>query len=143
MKPKDQDPKDKKRGVIYSYQCGDTACVEEYIGETSRTLGERQKEHLKQPSPIQVHIQQTGHTSTNHNSNITGREGQGLVQILMLLKHISQKQISLYSIYTVPVSVDANTYLGNSHKYILVNVQDTYITMPLDSHVYSRQDQVT
>ena len=41
MKPKDQDPKDKKRGVIYSYQCMDIACGEEYIGETSRTLGER------------------------------------------------------------------------------------------------------
>ena len=41
MKPKDQDPKDKKRGVIYSFQYNHIACNEEYIGETSRTLGER------------------------------------------------------------------------------------------------------
>ena len=41
MKPKDQDHKDKDSGVIYSYQCGDIACSEEYIGETSSTLGER------------------------------------------------------------------------------------------------------
>ena len=34
MKPKDQDPKDKKSGVIYSYQRRDIACGEEYIGET-------------------------------------------------------------------------------------------------------------
>ena len=43
MKPKDKDPKDQKSGVIYSYQCGDIACGEEYIGETSRTLQERYK----------------------------------------------------------------------------------------------------
>ena len=39
MKPKDQDPKDNKSGVIYSYQCNHLDCNEEYIGETSRTLG--------------------------------------------------------------------------------------------------------
>ena len=32
MKPKDQDPKDKKSGIIYSYQCTSIACEEEYIG---------------------------------------------------------------------------------------------------------------
>ena len=46
VRPKDQDPKEKKSVVIYSYQCGETASDEEYIGETSRTLGERYREHL-------------------------------------------------------------------------------------------------
>ena len=46
MKPKDQDHKDKRSGVIYSYQCWDIAYNEEYIWETSRTLVERQKEQL-------------------------------------------------------------------------------------------------
>ena len=64
MKPKDQDPKERKCGVIYSFWCNHIACDEEYIGETARTLGERCKEHLKQPSPIHVHIQQTGHNTT-------------------------------------------------------------------------------
>ena len=41
VRPKDLDPKGKKSGVIYSYQCGDTACNEEYIGGTSRPLEER------------------------------------------------------------------------------------------------------
>ena len=41
MTPKDKDLKDNKSGAIYSYQCGDIACNGEYIGETSRTLGER------------------------------------------------------------------------------------------------------
>ena len=74
MKPKDQDPKDNKSGVIYSYQCNHLDCDEEYIGETSRTLGERRKEHLKQPSPIHGHIQQTGHGITEDSFNIIGRE---------------------------------------------------------------------
>ena len=74
MKPKDLDPKDNKSGIIYSYQCTNLACDEEYIGETSRTLGDRHKEHLKQPSPIHVHIQQTGHTIEDNSFNIIGRE---------------------------------------------------------------------
>ena len=85
MKPKDKDPKDTESGVIYNYQCGDIACNEEDIGEISRTLGERYKEHLKQPSPIHVHIQQTGHTSTTNNFNTTGREDQGLARTIKKL----------------------------------------------------------
>ena len=74
MKPKDQDPKNMKSGVIYSYQCNHLACDEEYIGETERTLEGKKKEHLKQPSPIQVHMQQTGHSITENSFNIIGRE---------------------------------------------------------------------
>ena len=74
MRPKDQDPKDKKNGVIYSYQSNKIACNEDYIGERARTLGERHKEHLKQPSPIHVDIQQTGHNIADNSFNIIGRE---------------------------------------------------------------------
>ena len=77
MKPKDQDPKEKKSGIIYSYQCTNIACYEEYIGETVRTLGERCKEHLKHPSPIHVHIQQTGHTIEDNSFNIIVKEDRG------------------------------------------------------------------
>ena len=56
MKPKDQNPKNNKSGIIYSYQCNHLDCNEEYIGETYMTLRERRKEHLKQPSPIHGHI---------------------------------------------------------------------------------------
>ena len=77
IKPKDQDPKDNKSGIIYSYQCDHLHCDEEYIRETSKTLGERRKEHLKQPSPIHGHIQQTGHTITEDSFSIIGREDWG------------------------------------------------------------------
>ena len=82
MKPKDQDPKERKSGVIYSFQCNHMACDEEYIRETARALCERCKEHLKQPSPIHAHIQHTGHNTTESSFNIIGREGQGLARTI-------------------------------------------------------------
>ena len=76
MKPKDLDLKEKKSGIIYSFQCNHIACSEEYIGETARTLGGRCKEHLKQPSLIHAHVQQTGHSITDTSFNNIGREDQ-------------------------------------------------------------------
>ena len=49
MSPKDKDPIQKQSGVIYRYQCDRVGCDEEHIGESSRTFGERFKEHLKPP----------------------------------------------------------------------------------------------
>ena len=49
VSPKDKDPMVNQSGAIYWYQCGDLGCDDEYIGETSRTFGERYKEHLKAP----------------------------------------------------------------------------------------------
>ena len=82
MRPKDQDPKDSKSGVIYSYQWQDITCGEEYVGETSMSLGERHKDHLKGPSPIHVHIQQTGHNVSSDNFNMIGREDRGLARTI-------------------------------------------------------------
>ena len=60
---------------VYWYQCGDIICDDEYIGETSRTFGERYKEHLKDPSPIHHHNNQTNHPINRNNFKIIGREG--------------------------------------------------------------------
>ena len=77
MKPKDTDPKDSRSGLIYSYKCPQLDCNDEYIGETGRTLGERRKEHLKQPSHIHGHSQTMGHPIEDQNFNIIGREDWG------------------------------------------------------------------
>ena len=52
MTPKDKDHISKKSGIIYRFKCNRVDCNGEYIGESSRTFGERYKEHLKAPSPI-------------------------------------------------------------------------------------------
>ena len=82
VKSKDKDPKEKRSGVIYCYQCVSIDCGEEYIEETSRTLGERYKEHLREPSPIQVHSLTTGHQFSQDNFSIIGREGQDITRLI-------------------------------------------------------------
>ena len=80
VSPKDKDPIVNQSGAIYWYQCGDLGCDDEYIGETSRTFGERYKEHLKPPSAIHHHSNQTGHTTNQNNFQIIGREGHNLAR---------------------------------------------------------------
>ena len=80
VSPKDKDPMVNQSGAIYWYQCGDLGCDDEYIGETSRTFGERYKEQLKAPSAIHHHSIQTGHTTNQNNFQIIGREGQNLAR---------------------------------------------------------------
>ena len=55
-------------------------CDDEYIGETSRTFGERFKEHLKDPSTTHHHSNNTGHPTSQDNFQIIGREGHGLAR---------------------------------------------------------------
>ena len=78
VSPKDKDPMVSQSDAIYWYQCGDLACDAEYTGETSRTFGERYKEHLKDPSPIHHHNNQTNHSINHNNFKIIGREGHHL-----------------------------------------------------------------
>ena len=78
LAPKDKDTIQKKSGVIYRHKCDWVECDEEYIGESSRTFGERFKEHLKAPSPIYDHFNTTGHNITLENFSMLGREDQNL-----------------------------------------------------------------
>ena len=80
--PKDKDHITKKSGIIYRFKCDRLECDEEYIGETSRTFGERFKQHLKAPSPIHDHSNISGHTTTLENFSIVGREEQNLSRLI-------------------------------------------------------------
>ena len=80
--PKDKDPILKKSGAIYRYKCDRVECDEEYIGEFSRTFGERFKEHQKAPSPIYNHYNITGHNITIENFSIVGRDDQNLIRAI-------------------------------------------------------------
>ena len=82
MAPKDQYPMKKRSGVIYRYKCDRVECDDEYIGESSRTFGERFKEHLKPPSPIFDHYNTTGHQVSIENFSIVGREEQNLMRAI-------------------------------------------------------------
>ena len=62
--PKDKDHITKKSDIIYRYRYDRVECDEEYIGESSKTFGERFREHLKAPSPIFEHSNITDHNTT-------------------------------------------------------------------------------
>ena len=80
VSPKDKDSITKKSSVIYQFKCDKTNCEEEYIGESSRTFGERYKEHLKAPSPTYEHQNNAGHTTSVENFKIIGREGHKMAR---------------------------------------------------------------
>ena len=67
VSPKDKDTIAKKNSVMYWYRCDKIESDEEYIGELSRMFGDRYKEHLKAPSPIFDHQNNTGHTKQWRN----------------------------------------------------------------------------
>ena len=82
MAPKENDPMLKKSGVIYRYKYDRVECDEEYIGESSRTFGERFKEHQKAPSPIYDHYNITDHKVSIDNFSIVGIEDQNLMRTI-------------------------------------------------------------
>ena len=95
MAPKDQDPMQKRSGVIYRYKCDRVECDDEYIGESSRTFGERFKEHLKAPSAIFDHYNTTGHKVSLENVSIMGREEQNLMRTIKEALYIRVNNPSL------------------------------------------------
>ena len=80
VSPKDKDPMVNQSAAIYWYQCGDLGCDDECIGETSRTFGERYKEHLKARSAIHHQSSQTGYPTNHNNFQIIGREEHNLAR---------------------------------------------------------------
>ena len=74
MVAKDKEPITTKSGIIYRYNCDRMKCDEEYIEKSSRTFGERIKEHLKAPSSIHDHYNITGHTTRIESVSMVGRE---------------------------------------------------------------------
>ena len=76
--PKDKTPDHNKCGVVYKVQCPD--CTDFYVGETSRTLGTRLKEHsnLKTANPTAVaeHSKLHRHNINMDNVSVVAREDQ-------------------------------------------------------------------
>ena len=62
-------------------------CDEEYIGESSRTFGERFRGHLKAPYPIYDHFNR-GHTTTLGEFQYNGEGGPKL--------HETYKRINIH-----------------------------------------------
>ena len=107
VSPKDKDSMVSQSDAIYGYQCGDLACDDEYIGEASRTFGERCKEHMKDPSPIHHHNNQTNHPINHKNFKIIGRDRHHLS------KYIKESKF---------IRVNNPTLNSNVHKFNLPHI---------------------
>ena len=127
--PKDKDPVVNQSGAIYWYQCEGQSCDDEYIGETSRTFGERYKEHLKPLSAIHHHSNQTCHTTNQNNFQIIGREGHNLA------RNIKE------SIY---IRVNNPTLNNNIGKFNLSHIWDRVLLntkgLTLNNHNYNNNN---
>ena len=95
MVPRDKDHITKKSGIIYRFECNRVDCDDEHIGESSRTFGERFKEHLKAPSLIYDHYNTTGHSTNIENFSIVGREDQNLIRAIKEAIYIRANNPSL------------------------------------------------
>ena len=126
VSPKDKDPMEKKGGAIYWCQCWELACDEECIGETSRTFGERFKEHLKDASPIHHQSNTTWHLTTKDNFQILEREEHGTARTI---------KESIYIRVNVPILII------NIGKFNLHHIWDRVLLntpgLKIDRHIQS------
>ena len=67
MTPKDKGQITMTSGIIYRFTCQRVDSDDEYIGESSRSFGERFREHQKAPSSMYDHHNITGHDTTIPN----------------------------------------------------------------------------
>ena len=115
------------KNAIYSYQCKEVDCDEDYIGETSITLRERYREHLKEPSPIHAHSIQIGHSANKDNFNFLGREDWSLTRLIK------------ESIY---IRVNNPTLKRNIGKFNLSHIWDRVLFNTPDLKLSSNKGQV-
>ena len=97
------------------------------------------KRHHQTANLFSTHIQLlwgTAHFITMWNcSFLFTNTNEVLVEIPILLKYVPQESMLLYSICTILIQIDTDTYLGNSNEYIQVHVQYPYTVMSSDSYV--------
>ena len=80
VSPKEKDTITKKSSDIYSFNCGKLECEVGLYRGVIQKLGERCKEHLKQPSSIFEHQSTTSYIITVANFKIIGREGHNMAK---------------------------------------------------------------
>ena len=60
----------------------------------------------------------------------------------MLIKHKVQVVMSLFSLVTVPIPIDAETYLGNINDYVLISLSYEYMTITSELYIPLEQQKL-
>ena len=92
---KDKDNKCQTSGVIYQFNCPHSNCLEDYIGESGTSFGERLKENFRAPSPIHHHSHTTEHLVNLECFTIVDRESQGITLTIKEAMYICVNDPSL------------------------------------------------
>ena len=71
-----------RSGIVYKFECA--RCQAAYVGQTSRHLLTRMKEHQKAPSPVATHLQECGSTFSLEDTTILDCTTRGESQLLTL-----------------------------------------------------------
>ena len=97
MHPKDRVSSDQKKDLVYHWECRADRCNSSYIGETSRALGERVKEHSKSTtSAILKHCKDFHHPLPSIDDfNIIDKEPSQITQEAKEAIHIRRLDPSL------------------------------------------------
>ena len=75
MHPKDKISTNQKKDIVYHWECQADGCNSSYIGETSRALGERVKEHSKSTTlAILKHCKDFHHPLPSNNFSIIDKD---------------------------------------------------------------------
>ena len=85
----------KKSGIIYRYKFDRVESDEEYKGKSSRTFGERFKEHQKVSSPIFDHYNITGHNLSIDNFSMVCGEDESIMRTIKITLYIRVNNPSL------------------------------------------------
>ena len=90
MHPKDKIPPDQNKDVVYFWECQVDRCKSSYVGEPSRALGERVKEHCKSlTSAILKHYTNHHHPLLSvYNFNIIDKDPSQITQEAKKAIHI-------------------------------------------------------
>ena len=97
MHPKDKISSDQKKDLVYHWECKADGCNSSYIGETSRALGERVKEHSKSTtSAILKHCKDFHHPLPSIDDfNIIDKESSQITREAKEAIHIRRLDPSL------------------------------------------------
>ena len=91
--PKDKTKDTDKCGVVYEFKCN--KCDANYVGETERQFRKRKAEHMRQSSPIGLHLSKTNHQLNDDCFKVIDRDPNWFSRGVREAIHIQSRSPSL------------------------------------------------
>ena len=135
MHPKDKVSTDQKKDVVYHWECQTDGCNSSYVGETSRALRERVKEHSKSnTSAILKHCMDQHHLLPSiNNFTIIDKDPSQVTQEAKEAIHIRRLDPSLnQNIGKMSIPLCFDPLIRAKSKHAQTGVLSQSMTQPID-----------